>query len=224
MEFLTRDEYFSTVKEFNERGHSHWSTVPVKRWDYFGRTVNLIKELNLDNPSKILEMGTMGITCVKDAHTIDYAEMWDFPGKQPTYLHDARKVPWPIEDKSYDLFIALRVYQHLAPNQGECIREAMRIAKKVIIVVPSNYNLPDMFPESRGISYSDFTKYMNGIHPNLFTPTLVGNLFYWDTDNPSSLNIEGVMNPQILPEELVKPPEKKSFSSIIKERIRQVFR
>lgn len=202
MRFLTHDEYFSMVNEFNEKSKGHWSTATNDRWDYFGRVVNLIKELKLSDPSKILEMGTVGITCVKDTDTIDFADNWDFPGKMPTYLHDARQLPWPIENKRYDLFIALRVYQHLAPMQRECIREAMRIAKKVIIVVPSSYQLPDLFPNSKGMTYADFVNYLDGVHPNLYTPTLVGNLYYWDTEKPSFFNIQGIMETQIETEQL----------------------
>ena len=224
MEFLTQDEYFSTVKEFNERSKEHWSTATNNRWDYFGRVVNLVKELNLKDPSQILEMGTMGITCVKNTHTIDYAEKWDFPGKNPTYLHDARQMPWPIENKGYDLFIALRVYQHLAPMQEVCFQEAMRIAKKVIIVVPSSYQLPDMFPESKGITYSDFVSYLKGIHPNLYTPTLVGNLYYWDTENPSTFNLEGIMEPQIEHEHLQQPQKNhKSLFTRAKKKLKRVI-
>lgn len=216
MKFLTHDEYFSTVKKFNENpNEGHWTTATNNRWDYFGRVVNLVKALDLTDSSKILEMGTMGITCVKDIHTIDYAEKWDFEGKRPTYLHDARQTPWPIENKDYDLFIALRVYQHLAPVQKECIREAMRISKKVIIVVPESYSNLPFHPDSRGLTYADFVRYLDGIHPNLYTPTLVGNLYYWDTENPSSFNLEGIMETQLISEPLQpQPPQKKMQNQI----------
>ncbi len=225
MKFLTQDEYFSTVKEFNESlKEGHWSTTTNNRWDYFGRVVNLIKELKLTNPSNILEMGTMGITCVKDTHTIDYAEKWDFPGKMPTYLHDARKLPWPIENKGYDLFIALRVYQHLAPMQKECVREAMRISKKVIMVVPSDYQNLNYFPDSKGVTYNDFIRYLGGIHPNLYTPTLAGNLYFWDTENPSAFNLEGIMVNQIEPEQLQQQQQQHVPMSLIAKAKRKLKR
>lgn len=206
MEYLTKQDYISIVSGFNAQSKGHWSTITNERWDYYGRAIGLIKELGLRDPSKIIEMGTMGISCVKGIDTIDYAEQWDFPGKQPTYLHDARQLPWPITDKSYELFIALRVYQHLAPMQKECTIEAMRIAKKVIIVVPPTYNLAEMFPESKGIHYNDFVAFLEGIHPNIYTPTLAGGLYYWDTEAPSTLNLLGVMEPHIIPNQVPHLP------------------
>lgn len=54
-------------------------------------------------------------------------------------------------------------------------------------------NVPQ-HPESKGIKYNDFLKYLNGVHPNVFvmTPSM-GNLYYWDLENPSYLDLSGVM-------------------------------
>jgi hypothetical protein len=193
LEYLTDEEYKSRTKEL-EGGHWTPNTI-AGRWDYHRRTIGLIKALNIKDPSKILEMGTMGVSCVKNAQTIDYAERWNFPGKKPNYLHDARKTPWPIEDKAFELFIALRVYMHLTPRQEKCVMEAIRIAKKIIIVTSETYQ-NSRLPNSKGITYSDFVNYLDGIHPNLYTPTRQGSLFYWDTEKPSYLNIEEVMKNQ----------------------------
>lgn len=190
IEYLSYSEYSELIKKL-EGGHWTQDTVS-ERWDYFARVVNLIKALDLTDPSRIIEMGTMGISCVKNGHTIDYDKWWDFPGKAPTYLHDAREFPWPINDKSYDLFIALRVFQHLAPVQKESINEAFRIAKKVIIVVPDTYD-NHVHPDSRGITYKNFVEFLNGVHPNIFTITSIGSFYYWDSEKPSYLNLEGVM-------------------------------
>ncbi len=189
--FLTKEEYLRTTKLL-EGGHWTPDTINT-RWDYHCRVIELIKAVKLNSASIALEMGTMGVSCVKGSATIDYAERWNFPGKEPTYLHDARIVPWPVKDKQYELFVALRVYQHLAPYHKECILEAMRIAKKVILVVPATYT-NKVLPDSAGITYVEFVHYLNGIHPNLYLPTAHGPLYYWDTDKPSTLNIEMVMH------------------------------
>ena len=47
----------------------------------------------MTDPSKVLEMGTMGLQCVIDSHTINFIEKWDFEGKAPTYFHDGRVIP-----------------------------------------------------------------------------------------------------------------------------------
>ncbi|MBX2931821.1 MAG: hypothetical protein KF781_07750 [Chitinophagaceae bacterium] len=223
IKLLTFEDYFAKVKEL-EGGH--WTLDTIKlRWTYHYRVVELIKALQLKDASKVLEMGTMGVQCVKNGHTIDYAERWNFPGKQPDYLHDARKLPWPIEDKKYDLFIALRVYQHLVPVQKECVQEAMRIAKKVIIITPNYYD-NNVLPDSRGITYTNFVEFLNGIHPNLYIPTELGDLYYWDTEQPSALNIEQVVSPTIKypKNDTSESSFKDSFSRKIKRKIKRLLK
>ena len=190
MYYLTKEKYLELNQKF-EGGH--WTPETVEtRWDYHNRVVELIKGLSITEPSAILEMGTMGIACVEGSHTIDYAERWNFPGKNPTYLHDARVFPWPLHDKQYELFVALRVFQHLTPHQESCFLEAVRIAKKVILVVPEHYENP-VLPNAKGITYADFYHYLDGTHPNLYLPTAQGMLYYWDTENPSAINLEQLM-------------------------------
>lgn len=204
IQYLTQDEFTRKTKEL-EGGH--WTPKSIAdRWDYHSRVVELIKSLQIDDARKILEMGTMGITCVHGGDTIDYEERWGFPGKSPTIVHDARKLPWPIADKQYELFIALRVFQHLVPVQRECVREALRIAKRMILVVPSTYDNkhPDL-ASSLGIPYQDMVSFCDGRHPNVYLPTAMGNLYYYDATNPSNLNIEAVMAPSLVKNTPVAP-------------------
>lgn len=221
-EFLTFEEYKQKVQEM---AGGHWAPDRIEgRWDYHARTINLVKELNLKDASKILEMGTMGMQCIKNSKTIDYAERWDFPGKNPDYLHDARHIPWPIRDKEYDLFIALRVFQHLSPNQEECVNEAMRIANKIIIVTSEYYNTP-LFPDSKGITYNDFFDYFKGIHPNLYIPdTAHGSLFYWDLEKPSYFNLEKVMKSQYVKFNVHSPKQKNHLLNSIKNKIKKIIK
>jgi len=221
LKLLTFNEFFEKVKQL-EGGH--WTLDSIQqRWIYHYRVVDLIKSLNINDASKVLEMGTMGVQCVINSHTIDYAERWDFPGKKPNYLHDARKTPWPIESKKYDLFIALRVYQHLTPSQKECVQEAMRIAKKVIIITPDTYD-NEVTPNSKGITYSDFVHYLNGIHPNLYIPSGWGDLYYWDTEQPSMINIEQVVNPNVSFPTANKTATKISFTNRVIRKIKSLLK
>lgn len=171
----------------------HWTPETIdQRWEYHSRVVELVKSLNISSPSSVLEMGTMGISCVDNSDTIDYLERWDFPGKEPTYVHDSRVTPWPIKDKQYEVFIALRVFQHLTPSQKEATKEAMRIARKVIIAVPDFYKNKEI-AGSKGITYSEFVDFLGGIHPTLYFSTRDEYIYYWDVENPSTLNLEAVM-------------------------------
>jgi len=188
--YLTKNRYMDLVKKL-EGGH--WTPATIdQRWEYHSRAVELVRSLNINRPQDVLEMGTMGVSCVNDSDTIDYTERWDFPGKRPTYIHDSRIIPWPVHDKQYEIFIALRVFQHLTPFQREATREVMRIARRAIIVVPEVYANKEI-PDSKGITYKDFVEFLDGLHPNLYFPTRDEYVYYWDFDNPSTLNLESVM-------------------------------
>lgn len=190
VEYLSKKEFINHVKDKEDE---HWTKdTNDNRWDYHYRTIELLKAAGISDSKKVLEMGTMGISCVKGSDTIDYEERWEFEGKNPTYVHDARITPWPIENKKYDMFIALRVFQHLVPAQPQAVKEAFRIAKKVLLVIPEKYENP-VIPDSKGFSYKDFETTLDGIHPNVYIPTSFGSLFYWDTENPSRLDLETVM-------------------------------
>jgi len=134
--FIDKENYRKNAETNMGRHWEKWE----HRWKYFQRSIDIIKEYtNIDDPKKVVEVGTMGACLVNGCDTIDYSERWSFKGKNPTYLHDIRKFPWPIKDKKYDLFIALRVWQHLSTFQKDCFLEAKRISKELLIVVPVNY-------------------------------------------------------------------------------------
>lgn len=169
MEFISKEEFKKNAE--NNMG-VHWKNWE-KRWVYFNKAIQFVNELQITNHRNVVEVGTMGASVVKNCDTIDYDKKWDFKGKNPTHNFDLREVPWKIDDKKYDLFIALRVFQHLCPVQKECFLEAKRIAKNVLIVVPEEY-------KGKGISLKDFTSWNNGTPPdkyeNLYGST---NIYLW---------------------------------------------
>ena len=137
-------------------------------------------------------MGTMGAKIVDTSDTIDYTGVWQV--FSPTFEHDARKTPWPIADHSYDFFVALRVFQHLYPNQRECFLEAKRIARHVILVVPQHYEYAE-HPNSRGITEDQFIEWNNGVPPTLFAELAdnMGHIVYWNSAalSPAGGNLPG---------------------------------
>jgi len=167
-----------------ENPNSHWQTQPLeKRWEYHQKTIELVKKIGVSSPEEVLEMGTMGAQIVKNSCTIDYSENWEFKGKNPDYMHDARITPWPIETRKFKLFIALRVFQHITPSQKEAFQEAKRIAKHVIISVPETYSVAiKELENSKGIRKEEFIAWNNGIEPDLEIPTKMGTLYYWNFD------------------------------------------
>lgn len=177
---LTKEQFSKTAEEI---GGDHWQHLEG-RWYYHSQALELLKCLDIVSPKNVLEMGTVGMQLVENSHTIDFDEHWDFPGKNPTYNHNAKVTPWPIEDKKYDIFIALRVFQHLQPKQKEAFLETKRIAKHVILCIPieSNDNISSTKP--LGITLEQLIEWNNGVLPNKVVETRDwGNIYYWNFSN-----------------------------------------
>ena len=51
--------------------------------------------------------------------------------------------PWPVDDKAYDLFMALQVFEHLTDRQREAFLEVRRIARHAIISLPIDWVMDD---------------------------------------------------------------------------------
>lgn len=89
-------------------------------------------------PHSALELGSNGFPIFRGngVHTMDFAG-------EVTFRHDATKFPWPPLNDSYDVFVALQVFEHLSPHQPEAFREVMRVAKHAVISVPLGWDKPD---------------------------------------------------------------------------------
>jgi len=176
MNFLSFEEYKNNAITINNsKKNVNWIQYE-ERWEYHKKAINFAKELNLEDPKKVLELGSFGASIVKDSISMDFNLGWNLDNFKPNYYHDARKIPWPIEDKQFDLFVALRVYQHLYPVQKEAFLEAKRIAKNIIIVVPETY-----FGGKTGITFDDFTKWNNNKPPTNYEKIddIFGYIYYW---------------------------------------------
>lgn len=135
--FLTKESFLQQREKFQNKDDVHWKTS-IERWEYHEKTIDIVKELN---HSKILEAGTMGIQICEQSDSIDLnlpESFWPLH-YNPTYNHDLRKIPWPIEDKFYDVFIALRVFQYFIDTPKICLEESFRIANTIILALPEKY-------------------------------------------------------------------------------------
>jgi len=86
-----------------------------------------------------------------------------------------RSRPWPIADKQYRLFIALRVFHPLKPTQEGCFIEAKRISDAMVIVVPSRS------VHARGIDREEFVAWSDGVEPDetIEFEGDAGCLYFW---------------------------------------------
>jgi len=165
-------------RQTGDIGGKHWRNAEA-RWAYHAAAAEIACSLELTSPQDVLEVGTMGVQIVPGSDTMDYnaTNDWLIQGYEPTMRNDARSLPWPIEDKAYRLFIALRVFHHLAPKQHKCFLEATRIADNIIIVVPGS-NI-----HKHGIDEQHFIDWYGGIAPKKVVefPGTIGRLFFWKT-------------------------------------------
>jgi hypothetical protein len=58
-------------------------------------------------------------------------------------VHDATQVPWPIPDRTYDLFVALQVFEHLVGHQADAFLEVRRVARHAIVSLPVDWTMAD---------------------------------------------------------------------------------
>jgi len=105
------------------------------RWEYLSEVTRILIE---EAPfGRILELGAYKRPVIKGSDTMDV-----FRSTNLTYFHDATKVPWPIKDSTYDLFIALQVWEHLGNRQKEAFGEVIRVANRAVMSFPLNWNCP----------------------------------------------------------------------------------
>jgi hypothetical protein len=172
---------FLTYEDFRDRAEGRMRPSKVdRRWSYHAAVIEIIKNSETVNPEKVLEMGTMGFQLVVGSHTIDYDGEKNTIGFRPTYLHDARQIPWPIENRRYEWFVALRVLHHLWPAQEACFDEARRVAKNVILVVPSTVPRRKMDAVPRtdaGVTPLQIKKWNDGHVPRIWKKTEYGYLY-----------------------------------------------
>ncbi|MBD3194902.1 MAG: methyltransferase domain-containing protein [Candidatus Lokiarchaeota archaeon] len=108
-----------------------------ERWCYIREVVNIIKKID---PESVLELGVRHIRVVKNSDVMDLKD-YDIGAK---YVMDARKLPWPIPDNEYDLFIALEVFEHLKKtNRSDIFREIKRTSNMAILSFPYKWDWPD---------------------------------------------------------------------------------
>jgi len=126
------------------------------RWSYFKYVVEYLKDKDL---SSVVEVGAHRYPIVEGCDTLDYDKIYS-----PTYLHDATKIPWPIGTSTYDIFIALQVWEHLGDQQERAFLEVLRTTKKyAILSFPYKWTSSSM--EHRNIDENVIAKWTCNVVP-----------------------------------------------------------
>jgi hypothetical protein len=130
------------------------------RWRY--TSVALAEAARLiarDDVRTALEVGAPVKPALTGAHVMDVRRHKGIDPNVELTIHDARKLPWPFEDKQFGLFIALQVFEHLGTSQPEAFGEVRRVARHAIISLPIDWDMRDpknihhMIPEERVLSW-----------------------------------------------------------------------
>lgn len=157
-----------TYNDFCELSKPH-KEYYIGRWAYFTEVIKMVGEIK---PESVLELGPALFTIVKNSDIMHKPEIddWGIPSniQSTVYAHDATRIPWPIEDKKYDLFIALQVFEHLVDKQVESFREVKRIARYAILSLPYKWDVPKdnaNYPEHHMIDENTILGWTNGEEP-----------------------------------------------------------
>jgi hypothetical protein len=98
------------------------------RWDYYNEAADLGLATQ---PNNCLELGCHTLPLYKQSVTMDVDAT-----RNPAVIHNAETTPWPFDDKQFDLFVALQVWEHLGDRQVAAFNEVRRVAKTAVLSFP----------------------------------------------------------------------------------------
>ncbi len=90
-----------------------------------------------------LELGPNLRSIIVGADVMDRKTPTGIEAEGRVMVQDATKVPWPIGDQEYDIFVALQVFEHLRDAQNTAFSEVRRIARHAIISLPIDWVMDD---------------------------------------------------------------------------------
>jgi hypothetical protein len=130
------------------------------RWSYQSMAGALAEDLIIRRDLQTaLELGPHLRPLIVGADAMVLHEQSDLRHEGRVIEHDATVAPWPVADKSYDLFVALQVFEHLVGRQDEAFAEVRRAARNAIISLPIDWKMKDpnnchnMISEERAMSW-----------------------------------------------------------------------
>jgi len=121
-----------TKEEFQSKSEVHKYLKP--RWDYVKVVLDYVKKMKFQS---CLEIGPHIMPIFHDSDLLDQEQR--IATRPLNFIWNCNKVPWPIEDKIYDVVIALQVWEHLS-YPAKAFNEVKRISRNAILSVPYKWN------------------------------------------------------------------------------------
>ena len=119
-----------------------------------------------------LELGPNLRSLIVGADVMDVVRLDGLRAEGRRIVHDATAAPWPFEDKAYDLFVALQVFEHLRDGQPDAFREVRRVARHAILSLPIDWVMADPANCHHGLTHERVLSWFAPVVP---TRVLVGN-------------------------------------------------
>ena len=148
---IARADFDAMVKEF---------PYYRNRWGYMSTALlEAARLITTDDITTALELGAPVRPILVGAQVMDKTKRPEYDDSIPAATHDATDFPWPFADKSFDLFLALQVFEHLKDRQREAFLEVRRIARHAILSLPIDWVMDDprnchhMISEERALSW-----------------------------------------------------------------------
>lgn len=166
MEFLTKEEYFKKANEFK-----YWRKSRNERWKYMSVVLD---ELKKHNPNSILEAGTNALPLSKDSYILSLRE-YELVNKNGI-IHNLDDFPYPFEDKQFDFFVALQVWEHIKEKQ-KAFQEICRISENVILSFP--YKWGKSHKDHGNIDDETIRKWTNNLEPTYTKLVAKRKIYFW---------------------------------------------
>lgn len=137
-----------------------------KRWGYtsvaLAEAARIIRDRDVRTA---LELGAPVKPILVGARVMDIKARPELDPNVEITVHNAIRTPWPFDDKQFDLFIALQVFEHLGSSQPAVFREVRRVARHAILSLPIEWEMADPSDPHHRISDETVRSWFAPIEP-----------------------------------------------------------
>jgi len=148
---ITKEQFLKQTSQINKNFKTRNWINNEDRWLYHEQSIKWIEELK---PSKILEIGGLGIKLHENSDTLDYEKSGWLVNKDWTYNQDINE---ELDIPHYDMIIALRVYHH-SKDFNKNFKEVRKHCDALILALPKEF--PIIEPATQTVECKDSNIYL----------------------------------------------------------------